>query len=569
MAGNKDIEKKQDKEDEVKFDDLLSAAGELGYYQFGLFMASFPFYAFGVFVYYSQMFITEVPANHWCNIPELENFTAIERRDLGIPKDNSVFGYSQCKMYDVDWAEVLATGQEPDPTWNIVPCQHGWEFNKTEIPYPTIGTDYEWVCSKNSFQATAQAIFFLGSMVGGLTFGWVADRFGRLPAVMLSCFAGCVGGVASTFARNLIEFSAARFVMGMSSDTCMIMAYVIILEYIAPKYRTLVANMSFAIFYALSATVLPWIALACGHWRTICMVTSLPLILGVLAKFFLPESAMWLLSKGRVDDAVNKVLNISRINKKEVPAKMIEKFKISMASSAKKEEENMSWLEIFRRPIVRKVFILVCLLAMCCDIVFDGLIRNVGQLEFDYFMSFSLMSFTEFPSVVIVALIMDKIGRRWMCIIFMAVTCIFCIIGVSTGGMTTVVFVILARFCINMAYTATQQWGPELLPTCVRGSGVAVIHICGYLANFMSPYIVYTKVYIYWLPFAVLGATAGLGMFIAFNLPETAISGMPQTFEDAEELTRNQKNWSMPFLVERQKKKEQRGQVNQSFEAES
>ncbi|XP_075971306.1 carcinine transporter-like [Anticarsia gemmatalis] len=560
----REIEIKLDKtKDKVEYDDLLSSAGELGLYQWIVFISSFPFYAFGVFVYLSQMFITEVSPNHWCRIPGLENFTDLQRRDLGVPKDNSVFGYSQCEMYDVNWTEVLTTGQQPDKNWKIIPCQYGWEFNKSEIPYPTIGSDFEWVCGKSSYQATAQAIFFVGSITGGFLFGWIADRFGRLPATIISCVFAAVGGTASSFARNLIEFSAARFIMGMACDTCMVMPYLLILEYIAPRYRTLIANLSFAVFYSATATALPWIALACGHWKTICLATSVPMILGVLAKFFLPESPMWLLSKGRIDEAVGKVLVIGRINKKEVPPGMIQQFKSTMANV--KEEQNHSALEIFKRPAVRRMFILACLEYMCCTVAFDGLIRSIGQLEYDFFVSFTLMAITEFPSVLLIALFMDYTGRRWLCIVCLAISSVFCVLAAFASGTNTVIFAVVARFGINVGYSAITQWAPEVLPTSVRGSGVAIVHISGYVASFLSPYIVYLKEYIFWLPLVVVGCINMFGVLIAFLLPETTLNGMPQTFEDAEVLARNRGLWKLPFLETRKEKKKLKGESNQAF----
>ncbi|XP_047022668.1 carcinine transporter-like [Helicoverpa zea] len=548
----------------VDYDDLISSAGEFGRYQLLLFIATLPFYAFGVFVYFSQMFITEVSPNHWCKIPELENLTDIQRRDLGIPKDETArFGYSQCKMYVANWTEVLATSQTPDPTWSTVPCQYGWEFNKTEIPYPTISSDLEWVCEKNSYQASAQSIFFFGSIIGGFIIGWVSDRFGRVPAAVISSLLGCIGGFASTFAQNFIQFAAARFVMGAAYDNCMIMAYLLVLEYIAPKYRTMIANLSFAIFYCFFVTALPWIALACGHWKTISLVTSLPLALAVFSPLILPESPRWLLSKGRIDEAVKKVLVIGRINRKEIPPKLIEQFKLS-ANNAK-EEQSESCLEILKRPVIRKMFLLICFEYMCCTIVFDGLVRSIGQLDFDFFMSFSLVSFTEFPSMIIVAFIMDILGRRWLTIGVMFVSFIFCLLTVFASGIESVVFAVVARFAVNMSYSACMQWAAEILPTSVRGSGVSIVHICGYVATCLSPYIVYLKVYIYWLPLVVVGCIAGIGGLIALGLPETARKDMPHTFDDAEDLAKNQRLFTLPFL---EMKKQKKGEVNESFESE-
>lgn len=63
----------------LRFDDLLPHIGEFGRYQKILFLLMIPFTFFLVFVYFTQIFITLVPEEHWCRIPELENLTVAER----------------------------------------------------------------------------------------------------------------------------------------------------------------------------------------------------------------------------------------------------------------------------------------------------------------------------------------------------------------------------------------------------------------------------------------------------------------------------------------------------------
>lgn len=63
----------------IDFDDLLPHIGEFGRYQKILFLFMIPFAFFVAFVYFSQIFITLVPEEHWCFIPELSNHTAEQR----------------------------------------------------------------------------------------------------------------------------------------------------------------------------------------------------------------------------------------------------------------------------------------------------------------------------------------------------------------------------------------------------------------------------------------------------------------------------------------------------------
>lgn len=42
----------------------------------------------------------------------------------------------------------------------------------------------EWVCEKSSYAPTAQALFFMGSLIGSGFFGWMGDKLGRVPALI-------------------------------------------------------------------------------------------------------------------------------------------------------------------------------------------------------------------------------------------------------------------------------------------------------------------------------------------------------------------------------------------------
>ena len=41
-----------------------------------------------------------------------------------------------------------------------------------------------WVCEHARNTPITQAVFFIGSLVGGVFFGWMADYYGRVPALV-------------------------------------------------------------------------------------------------------------------------------------------------------------------------------------------------------------------------------------------------------------------------------------------------------------------------------------------------------------------------------------------------
>lgn len=58
----------------ANFDDILPYIGEASKYQVFLFILLLPFTFVYAFLYFAQFFITLVPAEHWCTIPELHQW---------------------------------------------------------------------------------------------------------------------------------------------------------------------------------------------------------------------------------------------------------------------------------------------------------------------------------------------------------------------------------------------------------------------------------------------------------------------------------------------------------------
>lgn len=67
------------KKSTMDFDDMLPHLGEFGLYQKILFLMMIPFAFFVSFVYFTQIFITLVPEQHWCSVPELHHLSLEQR----------------------------------------------------------------------------------------------------------------------------------------------------------------------------------------------------------------------------------------------------------------------------------------------------------------------------------------------------------------------------------------------------------------------------------------------------------------------------------------------------------
>lgn len=82
----------------------------------------------------------------------------------------------------------------------------------------------------------------------------------------------------------------------------------------------------------------------------------------------------------------------------------------------------------------------------------------------------------------------------------------------------------------------------------VRAQGVALIHIMGYVASILAPFVVYLSEVNVSLPLLILGVLGVIGGILCLFLPETLDQELPQTLEDGENFGKGQKIWDMPCI---------------------
>ncbi|CAB3221141.1 unnamed protein product [Arctia plantaginis] len=484
-----------EKHDGDILDSVLNHVGDLGRYQKLLFIAMLPLGFTYAFAYFVQLFIAVTPQNHWCRVPELANLSMELRRNLSAP--GAITGkWDHCMTFDTNWTQVLDTLKPPAVGTPMVPCQHGWEFEFNDIPYETVTSEREWVCDNAKNVPTAASMFFVGSVVGGVIFGWMADRFGRVPAV-------------------------------------------IVLEYVGPQYRTLVANLILALSFGVASVAMPWMAYFIADWRILVWVTSLPMFLVLLAPWVIPESIRWLMSRGRINEAIAILEKFERINGTKIPEHVMDEFVI--VSNKGKMEEKQNFFCIFKSPPLRKAMFSLMILFMGGALVFDGLVRLSDSFGMNFFVVFTFIEVSELISILVVAVILDRFGRRKVCVGPMYASSVFLLVALFLPkGVPQTVIEIAARFFTNTCFTCVMQWTTEILPTPFRATGCSILHMCAFISTVFTPFIVYSGRYWSMLPILIFTLMTFLTASVGLTLPETRGLPMPQTIADGEKNIREQ-----------------------------
>jgi MFS family permease len=140
------------------------------------------------------------------------------------------------------------------------------------------------------------ASFLIGAAVGGLIFGWLGDRYGRVRAMIISVltyalFTGFCGLAGRPWHLGLLRFIAA---LGMGGEWSLGVALVMESwsEHARPVLAGLIgaaANAGFFITAVLSLILTPE-----GYWRALLVVCVFPALLTFLLRYFVPESKQWL-----------------------------------------------------------------------------------------------------------------------------------------------------------------------------------------------------------------------------------------------------------------------------------
>src|SRR6201993_5105684 len=153
---------------------------------------------------------------------------------------------------------------------------------------------------------------FLGQLVGALFFGWVAERFGRMPAMVWSIALFSILSLACAASWNFESFLVFRFLQGIGLGGELPVAATYIGEVSKAKGRgqsILYYQVLFAFGLAGCGLLALWVVPHLG-WQFLFIIGAIPALLILFLRASLPESPRWLVNKGRLSEATAAVARI-------------------------------------------------------------------------------------------------------------------------------------------------------------------------------------------------------------------------------------------------------------------
>ncbi|KAK3098544.1 hypothetical protein FSP39_020489 [Pinctada imbricata] len=429
-------------------------------------------------------------------------------------------------------------------TSNITSFTYGcnrWVYDD-RVFESTFVTQDNLVCSRKPFRTHAVLAFMAGFTAGALALGIVGDIFGRKKALMVSIVLHIFPNIALTFANDFLLFIALRFLAGSSVGGLLAITFVMSMELVGPSKR-MWAGILIELFWAFGCMLLALLAYLIRDWRYLNLAVSVPTVLLLSYAWIVPESARWLITKGRDEEAEDILRKAAKVNKVELPEKL---FDYETFDS----EKCIPLWKICGTLKLTATSLIIFVNWMVVSMVFYGLGLNVGNLAGDIYINFFLASVAELVGFVLPLVFLNRIGRKPVYvggILAGGVACILTIFPVLYGSEDqqwgTIFLWILGKIGASTAFATIYLFSAEIFPTILRNSAIGVSSFCARVGGMIAPYITslgdevkgdMSKA----LPLIVFGmAAVGVGILAMF-LPETLGRPLPESIEDAVRLGR-------------------------------
>jgi MFS family permease len=352
------------------------------------------------------------------------------------------------------------------------------------------------------------SLTLLASAIGGLIFGFVADRIGRTRSLMISILLYSVASGACGLSDSIVQLACFRFILGLGMGGEWTAGAALIAETWPAEHRGKALGLmqsTWAIGEMIAAGV---VALVLPHfgWRAVFFVGVLPALIVFWIRRDVPESELWLAGRGPRNAALT------------TPARP-------------------SSLTVLWRKDLRRNGILATAMNACAMFGYWGLFTWIpaylslpiaeGGRGLDLMKTTTwllLMGVGKWLGYALFGFMADAIGRRTSYVIYLLVaTALVPLYGITTTPFWLLVLGPFVAFFGAGFFSGFSALAAELFPTEIRATAMGLSYNLGRGFSAAAPAIVGLLAARFGLGSAFLLQAAAffVAALLALALPET------------------------------------------------
>lgn len=324
-----------------------------------------------------------------------------------------------------------------------------------------------------AWSAAIGASVLLGIFVGTILGGYLTDVIGRKKMFVVDIVAIALLSILSVVASTPAQLVAARFFIGVFVGADYPIATSLIAEFTPKKHRAISMGMVSAAWY-LGATVAAFVGYALygveGGWKLMLGSAVIPCVILLIGRHDIPESPMWLASKGRNAEArevVNRVFG-SDVDFEEHTAQP-EKTKLS---------------KVFAKGYAKRI-VFLGILTLCQVVPMYAIYTFGPDIMSAFGLGFGKEAILGESAVSLFFLIgsipamfwLNSMGRRKLLIRSLALMAVgLVILGLFPDAPVLVIIIAFGLYAFFSGGPGILQWlyPNELFPTEVRASAVGI-----------------------------------------------------------------------------------------------
>ncbi|WP_081054954.1 MFS transporter [Burkholderia diffusa] len=353
--------------------------------------------------------------------------------------------------------------------------------------------------------AASLAGLFFGSMLAGP----IADKYGRRTIFAYDMLLFAVVSAAQYFVTSPSQLLVLRLLLGLILGADYVVSKSLVTEYSPRRYRGRLLSVLAAAWAAgyVGAYLAGFAMRDIGPdaWRFMLAASGVPALLILPFRLIVPESPMWLMKRGRGDEA------LAIIRRRFGPD-------VALAATPAGPRQQMGvWSQLYS-PRWRKNTLVGCVFYTCQVIPYFALgtfapkVLEALHVK-DKFVGGLVYNVLLFAGALIGLLLIDRISRRTFLIgtFYLAALALAALTYASFGPIGTMLVFGLFACILSAAANLEFVYPPELFPTHLRASGVGLAVASSRFGSAISTFL---------LPIAVqqVGIHTALGVCVAVLL---------------------------------------------------